>query len=341
MIICTALCNAEAKSRKKFFYSEAIDNFTIIDQISGWSPLHHKSYKTNFKKDFKITNSEEGMLKDYIKIRQKYLIKPHHVNNHLFPSESIYLDTFSRAFFIADTMSEAYKNLKEVIGEKDHLFMIEFYDHFLKRIRTWRQEGQAFHNHLKSFEKKFKKGKGEQIVKKLIKFFNLDKKEFRKVYYAFAWAPEFEKPSVNFMSNILLIKINPIAKMADPDFSIIMTEIVNALLEAQSESQKVAFSAQFLKECTSKKMPASLVFKWPLAIAAGAMSFSYHLEKKDFKFANEWSKNPWVQTYSQLLFSLLEKSLKRKDHLMGSFMQEAAVSCQNLINLSSFLSGLD
>ena len=237
-------------------------------------------------------------------------------------------------------MTEAYKNLKEVVGESDHKFLLDFYEHFLKRIRAWRQEAQSFRSHIKNFEKLFKKGKGPQSVKKYIKFFNLDKKEFRKIYYTFAWAPEFEKTTVDFMSNILVIKINPIAKMANPDFSIIMTEIVDALLDAQSESQKASFSSQFKKECNISKMPASLIYKWPLSVVAGALIFELNLKKKEFNLSKEWSKNPWVQSYSQILFSQFERALKRRDHLMGSFLKESALSCQNLVNLSGFLSSL-
>ena len=142
------------------------------------------------------------------------------------------------------------------------------------------------------------------------------------------------------MSNILVIKINPIAKMANPDFSIIMTEIVDALLDAQSESQKASFSSQFKKECNISKMPASLIYKWPLSVVAGALIFELNLKKKEFNLSKEWSKNPWVQSYSQILFSQFERALKRRDHLMGSFLKESALSCQNLVNLSGFLSSL-
>jgi hypothetical protein len=330
-----------AKSRREFFYSEAIDNYTIIDQISAWSPLHNKAYQEKFENEFGLTNSVKNLLNDYKKIREKYIIKPDLKAQHLFPSNSIYLDTFSRAFFTADTMSEAYKNLKDVVGEEDHKFLLDFYDVMLKKIKPWRQQSQSFQNHIKLFEKEFKKGKGRQTIKKLINFFNLDKKEFRKIYYSFAWAPEFEQPSVEFMSNIMLIKINPVDKMARPDFSIIMSEIVDALLDAQSDSQKASFSSQFLKECKIKNMPSSLKLKWPLSIAAGAIVYSSHKNKKDFNIAKEWSKNPWVQSYSQILFILIEKSMKRRDHLMGKFLTESAVCCQNLINLSDFISGLE
>lgn len=329
-----------AKSRREFFYSEAIDNYTIIDQVSAWSSLHNKAYQEHFEKEFGLTNSDKSLLSDYKKIREKYIIKPDVKVHHLFPSNSIYLDTFSRAFFTADTMSEAYKNLKEVVGEQDHKFLLEFYQVMLKKTKPWRQQSQSFQSHIKSFEKEFKKGKGKQSVKKLIKFFNLDKKEFRKIYYSFAWAPEFEQPSVEFMSNIMLIKINPVDKMASPNFSIIMSEIVDALLDAQSDSQKLSFSTQFLKECKIQNMPSSLKLKWPLSVAAGAITFSSFKNKKDFKIAKVWSKNPWVQSYSQILFTVLEKSIKRRDHLMGKFLTESAVSCQNLINLSDFISGL-
>jgi hypothetical protein len=339
-LITLLMNNSFAKSRRTFFYSEAIDNFSMIDQISGWSALHNKSYHNSFEKNYKFTTQDKSLIENYIKIRKKYLIRPEVKNHHLFPSKSIHLDTFSRAFFTANTMTEAYLNLKEVVGDKDHQFLTEFYDYFLKRIKPWRQEGQAFHSHLKAFEKKFKKGKGPQTVKKFIKFLNLDKKEFRKLYYTFTWAPEFEPTSVEFMSNILLIKINPIAKMANPNFANIMTEIVDSLLDAQTESQKTSFSTQFNKECNAKKMPASLIFKWPLAVAGGAILFTSNMNKKDFRISKEWSKNPWVQSYSQLIFAQLEKSLKRKDHLMGTFMKESAVTCQNLVNLSDFLSGL-
>lgn len=334
---------AEAKkNRKEYFYSESIDYFNMLDQISAWSPHHQKIYRQQFEEKFGWNQQDELISQKYILIRKKYLhkIKREEIGNFLFPQSSIDMDLFSRAFYSADTLNEGLLNLQRAIPSKEFRVIKEFFQHFIPKVQPWNLEAKTFTTHLKNYKKQFEKGKGHQIVRKMKTFFNLDKKEMSKIHFAFVWIPEHSRPEVEMMSNVFVVKIHPTTGMAKPDFFHIMSEIVDAMMDAQKEGQKAAFTTQFIKECQVSHLPTHLVFKWPMAVAAGGIWFQSNLLKKEFSLASDWSKNPWVQNYAQQLFPLVERGTKSRDHIMGKFLKQSGLICQNLVNLSGFLQGL-
>jgi len=326
----------------KVIYSEAVDVFEIMDNASMWHESSDSGYYKHFKKKFELSDKDQSLLEEYKKLRLKYY-RPVAVseNTGLFNNNfDLPLTSFANAFYSSKSIGEALNVLAtRTISATEKKFLVTFYKHFQDKITTMVRESAAFRSKIQEVQKVFKKGKVDAVVGKSFKFLNIDKTiKGIKIYPV--WYPEDLEPRILNVGTVIILRANPINKWDSVKINELVEKAIELLLVIQSNNQKDNFSKIFLNKCQIKSNIALIdVFSSPLAVVLGKMFFEQNVLKKQFNQYREWSIHPWVNVYSKMLFSLVEKSLKEKETIESSeFVTNAAAICNDLVTLNTFLS---
>lgn len=319
-------------------YSESFDVFQIIDGISNWKDGAPKEYREYYEKTFKLTSSDDEILKKYAAIRKKYHRPYPRSEGSIFSDGQISSDIISRTFASVNTLDQALLQIKtkKLMEIEDLKQLVSVYKHFKKNVSVIVKESSLLDSEAKRLDKILKKEKVTSNIKKLDKFFNLPTNKIIGGRIKLVWWPQTERPSVDFQGGRVILRVNPIkhASMLDEEF--LTQTVIHSLIISQSKTNKENLSKVFLDNCPSikaKGLVKDLWFEVPLIEALSRYYIPSEKFKKKFNPYEVNSGSAWVDTYSKYLFGLTQYSVSRRASFDREFVSIAAKYCQNLLNL--------
>lgn len=326
----------------KFHYSEATDVFVLMDHVSEVRYESFPAYRKIWSRKFKFSSQENEFFRKYLVLRHRYY-KPKKFKDldqdkllfsHVFVPQ---FDFIADAFYTSKSVSEAFKKLSKKLKKDEILFLQEFFKHFQPKIGAFIKESTHFTQKLKAINKQMKKFKLHTTIKKIATFLGVPKKQLNFQIY-FVWSPGDSGPRISYGHNALLLHYNPISQTDKIDINEIAQKIVKAVIHRMTYNQKQNLSKRFFQDCNPKGIGRENILEKPLMVLAGTiLPYKNSIKKKEFNLYQEWDQNPWVNSYVKMIFPALEKSMSNKENISVSFIQNAALSCSELLKVSHYL----
>lgn len=321
-------------------YSEATDVFEIMDNISMWQKGSRQSYLKHWKTLGDTQSKDHKLISEYVALRKKYTKKQRISQTVIFSSAEYYPSFFEQAFYSSKSIQQAFLKLKKNkrFKNKDLNFLKKFYQHFKPRISLMVKESALFRSQLKKISKIFKKKRAVKTLGHAASFFGHKKKK-KKLKLLFVWWPKKQDPIVDIKGDYLILRFNPLTALQDISIEDIMVIAVEGFMRSQSLNQKENLSKIFKETChPGSSVITQNILELPLAVVLGKILFKKNAQKKKFKTYQKWFDDTWVNTYAQILFPLVESTIKNKETVSGEFIHSAAKLCRNLVEVGTFLS---
>lgn len=293
-------------------YSQAADVFNIIDLLSQRQATENSRliYKYWSSKN-PLTLEDNNHLDSFKEIRSR------------FTKKSGEFDSFSLAFYRANSVDEAMKNLKKVVKKDELKTIVEVLRHFRPSASKLIGQSQGFKGKIVQLDKSFKKKKTYKAYENAFKFFGLKKNYKTKVY--FLWWPENEEIKIDIIQNIVYIKVHPLKDLETTLSSrFVLDTMVKSLFSSLPKVHKDNFEKTVFQSCEKDD------FYTVLSYSIGELQYQKMTQKKKY--------NPFVAHFPKkkdnikaLVFSELyssETKLRRK--FFGEFPNKIRFLCEQM-----------
>jgi hypothetical protein len=302
--------NSQAKGYLK--YSQAADVFNIIDHLSQRNATDDSRviYKYWTSK-FPLSSEDNDQLDNFKKIRSRFV------------SKNGEFDAFSIAFYRANSVDEAMKNLKKVIKKEELKTIVKVLRHFRVNASKLIGQSQGFKGKIVQLDKGFKKKKVYKAYDKAFKFFGLKKNYKTKVY--FLWWPEDRKAKIDIIQNIVYVKIHPLNDLEKLLTSRFMLDtMVKSLFSSLPKVHKDNFEKTVFDSCEKEN------FYTVLSYSMGELPFQKLTKKKKYNpFVSHFDKKK--DNVKAILFSeLYESETKLRKKFFGEFPNKIRFLCEQL-----------
>ena len=336
LILCLTLStHVLARKKSTFKYSEAVDVFEIVDNLSRWHEKREAAYQKHWMEKLELDSTDKSLLEDWGKIRVKYH-KSVNSGGELFPMLSTPADFFSNAFYSSTSVGEALKKLKKKLTKEEMSFLANLFKHFQKRISSMVSQSVAFKSQVPHFEKQYKKLKYDPVLRKAKRFIEVPRWYKKNTVY-FVWYPKELEAKIRAIAPYIIIYVHP-DNLGKLEMYKIAEAVVQSYFDTWPSSQKESLSRRFLETCPrAKKLAPQDVMLRPISSVFGQLMVSKKKNRKGFRMRlNEM--NPWVEHFALSLFPKAEGAIKRREKVHGPFWSESALHCQSLVKLSDYIS---
>ena len=329
---------ASSKSGIYISYSESVDYFEIMENLSVANSPVSQVYKNHLKNSFLVNSADKQWLDWYQNFRKNYYKTFKETEGSFFSDLDLVIDPIMESFFDANRPLLAITNLKDKLNNDQLQSLGKFYEHFNAKIAELVRLSAAREAEVTNLEKELKKANFKAILNSAATFFSIPKHLSNYIKVHFVWFPKEEEMQVSYATNYIVIRIHP-EKSSELKKEDIMKILINYLMRVMPSGQKKVLTDKMLGGCDlSKYFPRTDLLQEPLSIAIGGMYMGSKYEKKNFDLTKTWSQNPWVNTYAKLLFPCVEKSLKDKQSIMSAnFWDSAITSCDDLLTLGKLI----
>lgn len=320
-------------------YSKSADVFELLDNVSNWWPgFTSDEYPKFWKKNLKSNPKDEDFFKKYKSIRKKHYNDPDQKEqdplknrNGLFSnSGSLAADPYAEAFYSSNTLEESYIKLERILSREDLSFIKTFYQHFETRYQTIIQSDEReFAGSIEAVRKVFEQKGIKDYFNKVARFYNSKGNLTYRVLYT--WWPATHRTSASPAGQYLIMRNNPIAHKNRNDSEIIAHEIIHTISTNQPLDQKRSLTESFLKTCPIQdKLNKLVILEEPLAVGFGQLLFSEKFKPNQFSLSEDLYNNPWINTFSRLLFLPLKTRFEKGETINQGIIEESAKLCFDL-----------
>ncbi len=134
--------------------------FTVVDNLSLWSPYSHRQYYAHWVENYGLTDRQKSLLIQYSKIREKYPW------NKMEPM-----------FMYADTMEDAWKNARSTMKNEEVEKLKEVFNAFKETFdMEWQHHGYLLRRK-DDFDEIFQRCNIEQAFDEVKRFYDWEKTE--------------------------------------------------------------------------------------------------------------------------------------------------------------------
>ncbi len=317
-------------------YSEAVEVFEFLDNLSGTRADSSPEYRANYNKRFPLTDYDKKVMEEYKSIRQKYMIKRSSTSYHGFSANTAQLDPIAFAFFNSKSVDDALKKMQKEVAIDDVKLLAKSIKHFKPGISDFVKESQMFKQMVPRFEKQIRNFKIKQLINKAAHFFNSEGKKFKLTYYL-VWWPSDSPPQADIIGTSVIYRVNPLSEIKI-DTNLLIERGVQFASSLQPESQKSNLEKIFYSMCPLKNSfrPVDMI-EAPLVMALGRISMESIMEKKEFNLYKEWSVNPWINFSSKSIYDSVQGSVRMRKQIFDGVINHLGTTCHELSVLHNFL----
>jgi hypothetical protein len=333
---------AQAQKSKidiKVEYSKSADIFELMDNVSNWWPgFTEVEYEKYWNKNIKSQPDDIQLFQKYISLREKYYNDPDQKeknplkNRNGFFSTSGLLasDPYAEAFYSSNTLEEAYGKLENKVLPAELEFVKKFYSHFQSRYEPLINEDEkAFEGSIALVKKVFDNDGIQEYFEKIVNFFNTKVNLRYRVLYT--WWPPIERDNASPTGQFLIMRKNPSKHKDRNDSDIVAHEIIHTISTNQPLDQKKKLTDDFLEKCSIQdKLKKLVILEEPLAVAFGQLLFTEKFNPKHFSLSESLYNNPWINTFSRLIFLPLKSRFEKGENINQGFINEASSLCSDL-----------
>ncbi len=323
----------------KIEYSKSADIFDLMDNVSNWWPgFTEEEYAKYWKENIKSHSDDRQFFQKYIDIRKKYYNdfdqkekNPLKNRNGFFShSGSLEADPYAEAFYSSDTLEESYINLEKKLTTEELEFIKKFYQHFQLRYESLIGENEkAFKGSIVLAKSVFERDGVKDYLDKVVKFFNANGRLQYRVLYT--WWPPLERINASPTGKYLIMRNNPLKHKNRNDSDIIAHEIIHTISTNQPFEQKRKLTELFLKSCpVQDNLKKLLILEEPFAVCFGQLLFNEKFNPKLFSLTDNLYNNPWVNTFSRLIFFPLKVRFEKGETINQGVIGDVSSLCSEL-----------
>lgn len=333
----------------KVAYREAADFFETMDNVAyWWEGFNEKSYLEAWEKKFGITNKERGLFATYKKIRERYYNDPDQKerdpkknrNGFFSMVGSAKPDPLASTFYAEVDYRKALKKAT-FLTSKELTFLSNFYNHFYPKFKELTAGASGYQDQISKIEQTVNNIRVFNFLKKACTFYGIPGSD-SSYTVLFTWFPDVGHSMATPVGDFLLMKFNPseLKKKSENNSDIVMHEIMHTYSVRQSFARKQQFTRVYFDEFDIA-IEKFKILEEPLAVALGQIYFQKHFQSNRFDIANNWYRDPWINTISRLIFPLVEQYLDIGKTIDEDFVKKSAHLTADLVKSLASLKSED
>ena len=201
MTFTVAVCASYAaisKSGIYISYSESVDYFEIMENLSVANSPVSKVYKNHLKNSFLESSADKQWLGWYQDFRKNYYKTFKETEGSIFSELDLVVDPIMESFFEANRPLLAITNLKDKLKDDQLQQLGKFYEHFNSKIAELVRVSAAREAEVINLEKELKKANFKAILNSAATFFSIPKHLSNYIKVHFVWFPKEEDMQVSY-----------------------------------------------------------------------------------------------------------------------------------------------
>jgi hypothetical protein len=337
--------SASAEVRLSVRYSEATDLFSLMDNTSGWlDGFVIPAYRDEWVKRFGWSATDQLWADRYREYRRRTYPLNKQNNDPLTSTDGIFASKFelsggdplARHFLAHADVKTALAGLGSVASAQDAKMLRGFYRHFAPKWRILLGESSALRSKAAKLQSRFDSAEIGDFIQRLNRFYGVQVDGEFRVF--FTRRPPGRETSAEPIAGSNILLHSPTKGEGPDDYwdTIVMHELVHFVSARQSDDQKRALTARFLKRCP---MPRGVSRLWlleePLAVAWGQAAYSAKVLKSPLAPEDNWYADPWVNIVSRAIAPSVIAGYAKDETITGRIVEEAADRCEDLKAIAS------
>ena len=351
-LLTLCISTVDAELRVDAGYSAAADLFSLMDNVSDWSPgFTEQEYRDYWQSEFGWSAEDEDWARRYREYRQKTYRDdgqaeqdPRTATDGLFAKRSSVLDTadpLAEHFLSATTIDGALRGLGSIADAKDAAMLEGFYAHFEPHWRVLLAESKSFAERADTLREELSGPAVDAYLDRVARFYRVDiDRDFRALY---VWWPPLDRTAADISGRGFFIRSHPVRHANESGWSeIVMHELTHYVSAFQDAAQKRELTRRFLDAC-----PASIatgyydLLEEPLAVAWGNAAYAKYVVGEPLDDAESWYWRPMPELLGQLLWPYVDAVYETDEDITGGIIDVAANKCRSLLELADMLEPID
>nr|WP_298930295.1 hypothetical protein [uncultured Erythrobacter sp.] len=328
-------------------YSEAVDLFITLDNVSGWwDGFVDPAYRSDWERRFGWTAEDQAWADRYSEYRHRTYADPSQTMDiassphGLFSARTAYAgETDPLATFMVDqpNVETAIENLGEIANADDVNTLRGFYIHFEDHWRQIQSENGALSSFADKLEAQLSGEKLDDYLSKVSTFYGVKRDGNFRVF--FTRFPLNTRSRAEIVAGRNLILHAPIDwKFEDGEWdTIVAHEIVHYVSSLQNDEQKRSLTDRFLARCpTANSRQRLSLLEEPLAVAVGQVGYSEQVLGKPLEPLSNWYGNPRIDITARSIAKSILNALKKGIPIAkSSLVEEAALLCDAIAKIEN------
>jgi len=343
----------QAELRIQAGYSEAADLFSLMDNVSLWSPdgFNEPAYREYWTDTFGWTEEDQGWADRYRAYRERTYTDPGQAEQNpatasdgLFAKRSSFAestDPLASHFTRAASLKSSLEGLETIAAPADARMLREFYAHFEPDWRQVLAEGAAFADRAAALRRELSHPDVNAYLKRVSDFYGVDIDRDFNAY--FVWWPPIDRTGADIGGRTFFIRSHPLRHAGEGGWSeIAMHEIIHYISAHQAPEQKTALTARFLEGCPAQIATGFYqLLEEPLAVALGNAAFATFVKGTPLEPEDSWYWMPTPSIMGRLLWDDVEKLYPTDATINDGIIDQAAAYCRQLLKISESMSPIE
>jgi hypothetical protein len=344
---------ARAELRVNAGYSESVDLFSLMDNVSLWSPkgFNDPEYREYWQATFGWSEDDQAWADRYREYRERTYSDPGQAekdpataSDGLFAKRSSMSDAadpLASHFINAASIAAALGDLGALGDADDARMLARFYDHFEPRWRQLLEESAGFAANAEALQAELSGAAVAAYLARVTDFYQVEIERDFNAY--FVWWPPLDRTAADIAGRTFFIRSHPVRHADEGGWSdIAMHEVIHYISAHQSPAQKQALTARFLETC-----PAQIdtgfyqLLEEPLAVAFGNAAFATFARGKPLAPEDSWYWMPTPAIMGRLLWDDVERLYPTDATIEDGIIDQAASYCARLLQISGWIRPID
>jgi len=344
---------AQAELRIHAGYSEAADLFSLMDNVSLWSPngFNDPEYREYWVETFGWTDEDQDWADRYRAYRERTYSDPGQAEQNpatasdgLFAKRSSFAETtdpLAGLFTGAESVQAALAELERIAAPADARMLREFYAHFEPAWRQLLAESAAFAGQAAALRSELSRPEVNAYLSRVTEFYGVDiERDFNAF---FVWWPPIDRTGADISGRTFFIRSHPVRHAGEGGWAeIAMHEVIHYISAHQPPAQKQALTARFLEVCPAQIATGFLqLLEEPLAVAFGNAAFAAFVLGKPLEPEESWYWMPTPSIMGRLLWDDVERLYPTDATINDGIVEQAAAYCSQLLQISEWMSPIE
>jgi hypothetical protein len=350
LAMCLALTHsARADLRVNAGYSESADLFSLMDNVSLWSPegFNDPEYREYWETTFGWSEDDQAWADRYREYRERTYSDPGQAekdpataSDGLFAKRSSVSDAtdpLAAHFIDAESVPAALAGLDTVADPADAAMLAGFYAHFEPRWRQLLAESAGFAARAEALQAELSDEAVDAYLARVTAFYRVEIERDFNAY--FVWWPPIDRTGADITGRTFFIRSHPVRHAEEGGWAdIAMHEVIHYISAHQAPAQKQALTARFLETC-----PAQIdtgfyqLLEEPLAVALGNAAFAAFARGQPLAPEDNWYWMPTPAILGRLLWDDVEKLYPTDATIEDGIVDQAASYCARLLQISGWM----
>ncbi len=332
LFFAPALLRAEV--RFSVSYSEAVDLFSLMDNVSEWEKgFTDPAYRAEWTDRFGWSERDQAMADLYSEYRNKTMINT--PADGIFVSDNAVSDPLAAFFLTQSSVSGALRNLNLSMTPADADMLRRFYSHFAPKWQLLIRDNEALVDGATELNSLLSTDAVSAFVNRMSQFYGVETSGNFTIF--FTRYPPGSKSSAHVVAGRYFLIHSPFGAevIASEWDETVIHEFAHFVSMQQPIEQKQRLTAQFLAACP---IPARIMPFWlleePLAVSWGQAAYSTKVKGRPLNPLSNWYSVPWIDLVSRAISPSVIAAYDNGTTINDGIVQEAADRCNNLTAIS-------